>query len=42
MAERLHARGIEHAHGGRAVLRGVDLSVQDGERIGLVGVNGSG
>ncbi|MCK6504026.1 ABC-F family ATP-binding cassette domain-containing protein [Myxococcota bacterium] len=38
----VHARGIEKAHGGRAILRGVDLSVDPGERIGLVGPNGCG
>jgi len=35
-------RGIEKAFGGRELLRGVDLIVNERERIGLVGPNGSG
>jgi len=38
----LHATGIEKAFGDRSILRGVDLTVDAGERIGLVGVNGCG
>ena len=38
----LHASGIEKAFGDRAVLRGCDLSVSPADRVGLVGVNGSG
>ena len=35
-------RSIEKFYGGRAVLRGLDLSVAPGARIGLVGGNGAG
>jgi ATP-binding cassette subfamily F protein uup len=38
----LSATDIEHAWGDRLVLRGVDLVVQPGERVGLVGPNGCG
>lgn len=38
----LEARGLRHAFGAAEVLRGVDLSVADGEVLGLVGPNGSG
>ena len=38
----LHATGLEKAFGDRSILRGVDLTVDPGERIGLVGVNGCG
>jgi len=38
----LHATGVEKAYADRQVLRGVDLSVDQGERVGLVGVNGCG
>ena len=40
--ELLQVTGIEKAFGGRAVLRGCDLSIQSGERVGLVGINGAG
>lgn len=36
------ARELYKRFGDRIVLRGVDLSVDDGERLGLVGINGSG
>ena len=38
----LSLRGIAKAFGGRHILRGVDLELADGARIGLVGPNGSG
>jgi ATP-binding cassette subfamily F protein uup len=40
--ELLRARGIEKVYADRPVLRGCDLSIGSGERIGLVGVNGCG
>ena len=42
MIELLHARDIEKGFGDRLVLRGASLTVHAGERVGLVGVNGSG
>jgi ATP-binding cassette subfamily F protein 3 len=38
----LAIRGMTKAFGGRQILRGVDLELPDGARIGLVGPNGSG
>ncbi len=38
----LHAHGVTHNFGARAVLDSVDLSVHEGDRIALVGPNGSG
>jgi ATP-binding cassette subfamily F protein uup len=38
----IDARGIEVAFGDRLVLRGCDLAVEDGDRLGLVGPNGCG
>ena len=38
----LIARGIEKSFGDRRVLRGCDLMVAPGERVGLVGANGCG
>ena len=35
-------QSIDKFYGGRAVLRGLDLSVAPGARIGLVGGNGAG
>ncbi|MDP2311367.1 MAG: ABC-F family ATP-binding cassette domain-containing protein [Pseudomonadota bacterium] len=40
--ELLRARAIEKVYADRPVLRGVDLSIGSGERVGLVGVNGCG
>src|SRR4051794_5628294 len=38
----LAARGITKSFGGRLILDGLDLSVADGARIGVLGPNGSG
>ena len=38
----LAIRGLRKAFGGREILRGVDLELPDGARLGLVGPNGSG
>jgi ATP-binding cassette subfamily F protein 3 len=38
----LAARGIVKSFGGRRILDGVDLSIADGARIGVLGPNGSG
>ena len=38
----LEARGLRHAFGARQVLHGVDVTVGEGEILGLVGPNGSG
>jgi ATP-binding cassette, subfamily F, member 3 len=38
----LAARGLAKSFGGRAVLRGLDLDVADGARIGILGPNGGG
>ena len=35
-------RSVEKFYGGRAVLRGLDMNVNAGARIGLVGTNGAG
>lgn len=42
MTTRVIASGVEKAWGGRMVLRGCDLRVASGERVGLVGPNGCG
>ena len=38
----LSVRDLKKAYGGNAVLKGVDLTLQDGQRMALVGVNGCG
>ncbi len=38
----LAATNIRHSYGDRVILDGVSLSVEDGERIGVVGRNGGG
>jgi ATPase subunit of ABC transporter with duplicated ATPase domains len=42
MTASLHARDISLALGARHILTGVDLAVDPGQRIGLVGPNGVG
>ncbi|MCO4773478.1 MAG: ABC-F family ATP-binding cassette domain-containing protein [Deltaproteobacteria bacterium] len=42
MSKGIIARGIEKSFGDRRILRGCDLHVRAGERIGLVGANGCG
>ena len=36
------ARGITKSFGGRSILRGTDLDVEAGSRIGILGPNGGG
>src|SRR5512137_1889146 len=38
----LHASSIGLAFGSRSILDGLTLTIEEGERVGLVGVNGSG
>ena len=38
----LTLKGIEVSFGGPAILDGIDLVVEPGERIGLLGRNGAG
>src|SRR3954453_7100795 len=38
----LSARGLVKSFGGRRILDGLDLSVADGARVGVLGPNGSG
>ncbi len=38
----LELRGIENASGGNEVLKNVSMTLQNGQRMGLVGVNGCG
>ena len=38
----LAARGLTKSFGGRAILRGLDLDVEAGSRIGILGPNGGG
>ncbi|MEO8430218.1 MAG: ATP-binding cassette domain-containing protein [Acidobacteriota bacterium] len=41
-AERLAARGLFKAYGEREVLRGADLTLEEGAVVGLIGENGAG
>ena len=36
------ARDLRKRYGGRAVVDGVDLEVEKGEVVGLIGANGAG
>src|SRR3954449_13484606 len=38
----LAARGLTKSFGGRAILRGLDLDVEAGARVGVLGPNGGG
>jgi ATP-binding cassette subfamily B protein len=38
----IELRGVDFRHGNRAIIRGVDLRIEPGEMIGLVGHSGSG
>lgn len=38
----LYTEGIAKSYGGRQVVRGVDLQIQQGEVVGLLGPNGAG
>jgi ABC transport system ATP-binding/permease protein len=38
----LHAAGLRLAYGSRAIFDGLTFTLDEGERVGLVGVNGSG
>ena len=38
----IEARGVKKSYGARSILRGVDLSVQDGETLVIIGGSGSG
>ena len=42
MSASIHARGVSLALGARHILEGADLSVDPGQRVGLVGPNGVG
>ncbi|MBF6212492.1 ABC-F family ATP-binding cassette domain-containing protein [Nocardia puris] len=42
MSTTLHARGLSAAHGERTLFDDLDLTLADGDVIGLVGVNGAG
>lgn len=38
----LEARGLKKEYGGRRVVKGVDISIKEGEVVGLLGPNGAG
>ena len=38
----LEVRGLEKSYGGAPVLRGVDLAIEQGEFVGVIGLSGSG
>ena len=42
LADMLAVRGVVKSFGGRAILRGADLDVEPGARIGVLGPNGGG
>ncbi len=42
MSAALEIKGLEAGYGPLSVLHGIDLSVADGERVGILGLNGHG
>jgi ATP-binding cassette subfamily F protein uup len=38
----LSARGVSKAYGARTLFQSVDLTVREGERVGVLGINGTG
>ena len=38
----LEVRGLEKSYGGAPVLKGVDLAIEQGEFVGVIGLSGSG
>lgn len=38
----ISAHGLHVSRGGRAVIRGLDLSLAEGESLAIIGANGSG
>ena len=38
----LEVRGLEKSYGGAPVLQGVDLAIEQGEFVGVIGLSGSG
>ena len=38
----LETKGLKKSYGGRAVVKGVDITIDPGEIVGLLGPNGAG